>query len=325
MLIAILLVVPVGVFAQQEPQSPPPSDASQQSPSAQDPPPQNATSQDPVPQDQLTQDPPPADPEAADPVPAPAVGTPKPNLAARVYDTLDREAHRYRDDSVAFFKAPLTWNSTEWKRFAGSVVIVGGLMFADKDLDRWAQRNRSSVSNRISSITTSLGADYGFYLSGALLAGGALFNHENMRETGREALEAGLVALVLDGAILKRIVGRERPAVSNGRTVFVPGSSNDSFPSGHATEAFAIASVISARSKSWPIPVVAYGLATIVAMDRINTRNHYASDVVAGALIGSSIGHFIVNRHGEQEKGVLSKASIDIVPIRHGLAARIGF
>jgi membrane-associated phospholipid phosphatase len=226
---------------------------------------------------------------------------------------------------VALFKAPLTWNSTEWKRLAGSVVIVGGLMLADKDIDRWAQRNRSTATNRISDITTALGADYGFYLSGALLAGGAIFNHENMRDTGREALEAGIIAFVLDGAILKRVVGRERPAVSNGRTVFVPGSSNDSFPSGHATEAFAIASVISARSKSWPIPVVAYGLATIVAMDRINTRNHYASDVVAGALIGSSIGHFIVNRHGEQGKGVLSNASFDIVPIRNGLGAKIDF
>jgi membrane-associated phospholipid phosphatase len=297
---------------------------SQQSPPAQEPSP-TVPPEDLASQDQLAQSPSSPDPDPADPSPTQPSATPRPGFGARVYDTLDREAHRYRDDSVALFKAPLTWNSTEWKRLAGSVVIVGGLMFADKDIDRWAQNHRSTVTNRISNITTALGADYGFYLSGGLLAGGAIFNHENMRETGREALEAGIVAAVLDGLVLKRIVGRERPAASNGRTVFVPGSSNDSFPSGHATEAFAIASVISARSKSWPIPVVAYGLATIVAMDRINTRNHYASDVVAGALIGSSIGHFIVNRHGEQGKGVLSKASYDIVPIRNGLAAKMTF
>ena len=324
-MIAVLLLLPVGLLAQEQPQNPPPQTPSPQIPPAQNPLPPSTPPEDLPQQDPATQDPTPPEAEVADPAPNPASAAPRPSFGARVYDTLDREAHRYRDDSVAFFKAPLTWNSTEWKRFAGSVVIVGGLMFADKDIDRWAQNHRSTVTNRISSITAALGADYGFYLSGGLLAGGAIFNHENMRETGREALEAGIVAAVFDGLILKRIVGRERPAVSNGRTVFVPGSSNDSFPSGHATEAFAIASVIASRSKSWPIPVVAYGLATIVAMDRINTRNHYASDVVAGALIGSSIGHFIVNRHGEQGKGVLSKASYDIVPIRNGLAAKITF
>jgi membrane-associated phospholipid phosphatase len=162
-------------------------------------------------------------------------------------------------------------------------------------------------------------------VSGALLVAGVLLDHENMRESGRDAIEAGVLAYVLDTAILKRVVGRERPADSNGRTVFVPFSSHDSFPSGHATEAFAVASVISARSKSWIIPVIAYTAATVVAIDRVNTRDHFASDVLAGAFLGSAVGHFIVNRHGEKEKGVLSKAEFQIVPIRGGLAARITY
>ena len=58
-------------------------------------------------------------------------------------------------------------------------------------------------------------------------------------------------------------------------------------------------------------------------MDRINTRDHFASDVVAGAFLGTAVGRFLVRRHGEEKAGVLSKASLDIVPIPHGLAARI--
>ncbi len=108
-----------------------------------------------------------------------------------------------------------------------------------------------------------------------------------------------------------------------GRTVFVPGSSHDSFPSGHTTEAFAVASVIATRSKGWPIPVIAYAAAALVAMDRINTRDHFASDVVAGAFLGTTVGRFLVKRHGDEKAGVLSKAEFEIIPIRHGLAARL--
>ena len=266
------------------------------------------------------QEPPVSPPQEQEPPAGPPLSIPE-----RIYVALKREAKRYAKDSVALVKAPLTWNKTEWERTAGSVLIVGGLMFADRDIYEEAARQRSPFTNRVSSLTTALGSSYGFHVSGAMLAAGLIFNHENLRETGRDAIEAGLLAYVLDTYVLKRAVGRERPFESNGRTVFVPGSSHDSFPSGHATEAFAVASVIAARSKSWPIPVLVYTAATIVAMDRINDRAHFASDVVAGAFLGSAVGHFLVNRHGEEEKGVLSKAkaSLQLVPIRHGLAARI--
>lgn len=263
-----------------------------------------------------TPTPPPA-PEAA-PTPAP----PREKLSVRVFDALRREARRYASDSVALVKAPADWNKAEWERLGGCALLVGGLMFFDKDVDRAAQKQRSPFTDRLAGVTAALGDQYGFHVSGALLIAGVLFNHENMRESGRDAIEAGVLAYVLD-TLVKRAVGRERPSESNGRTVFVPGSRHDSFPSGHATEAFAVASVISARSKSWIIPVIAYSAATIVAIDRVNTRDHFASDVLAGAFLGSAVGHFIVNRHGEKEKGVLSKAHLQVVPIRHGLAARI--
>ncbi len=269
--------------------------------------------QDPSP----TPTPPPASQDTPTPVPT------REKLSVRVFDALRREARRYASDSVALVKAPAGWNKAEWERLGGCVLLVGGLMFFDKDVDQAAQKQRSHFTDRLSGVTAALGDQYGFHLSGALLIAGVLFNHENMRESGRDAIEAGLLAYVIDTGVLKRVVGRKRPAESGGRTVFVPGSSHDSFPSGHATEAFAVASVISARSKSWIIPVIAYSAATIVAIDRVNTRDHFASDVLAGAFLGSAVGHFIVNRHGEKEKGVLSKASLQIVPIRHGLAARI--
>ena len=232
------------------------------------------------------------------------------------------EAKRYGRDSVALVKAPLSWNTKQWEKAAGAVVIVGGLMLADRDIDKAAQKQRSSVTNHISSWTAPLGSGYGFAISGGLLATGLVFHHENLRDTGREAIEAGLLAIAVD-QVLKRAFGRERIVDSGGRTVFVPGSSHDSFPSGHTTEAFAVASVIATRSKGWEIPVIAYAAAALVGMDRINTRDHFASDVVAGAFLGTTVGRFLVKRHGDEKAGVLSKADFEIVPIRNGLAARL--
>jgi PAP2 superfamily len=247
----------------------------------------------------------------------------EPSLGARVATALKDEAKRYGRDSVALVKAPLSWKTNDWEKAGGAVIILGGLMLADQDIDRAAQRQRSSFTDHVSSWTSPLGSGYGFAISGGLFGAGLLLHHENLRDTGREAIEAGVLAFVLDQFVLKRAFGRERIVDSGGRTVFVPGSSHDSFPSGHTTEAFAVASVIATRSKGWEIPVIAYAAAALVGMDRINTRDHFASDVVAGAFLGTTVGRFLVRRHGDEKAGVLSKADLEIIPIRHGLAARL--
>ena len=71
----------------------------------------------------------------------------------------------------------------------------------------------------------------------------------------------------------------------------------ESFPSGHATNAFALASAVAAHSSGWIIPTIAYSVASGVAASRLNDNVHWASDVFAGALIGASTGRFIVHRH----------------------------
>lgn len=69
------------------------------------------------------------------------------------------------------------------------------------------------------------------------------------------------------------------------------------FPSGHATAAFATASVLSSRYSHhrW-VPWVAYTGATIVALSRIPDRAHFPSDVFVGAALGYIVGHSVVLR-----------------------------
>jgi membrane-associated phospholipid phosphatase len=272
-----------------------------------------------------TEAPPAGDCPAAD-LPGDTTTSPAESLSRRAWKAIREEARRYGRDSVALVSAPLHWNKRDWEKAAGAGLILGGLMFADEDIDRYAQKHRTHFTDRVAGATTDLGGQYGFHASFAMLAAGILFNHENLRDTGREAIESGIFATLLDKYVVKRAFGRERPFESNGETVFVPGSSHDSFPSGHATQAFAVASVVAARSKGWIIPSLAYAAATVVAFDRVNSHVHFASDVVAGAFLGTAVGRFIVHRHRSEKEGVLSKqASLDVVPIPGGLALSVRY
>jgi undecaprenyl-diphosphatase len=60
-----------------------------------------------------------------------------------------------------------------------------------------------------------------------------------------------------------------------------------SFPSGHATTAFATAVVLAAW---YPRQAVGFvGLAALVGLSRILLGAHFPSDVLAGALLGSGV------------------------------------
>ncbi len=250
---------------------------------------------------------------------------PRPSLPVRVFLRAKEEAGRYVADAAGLVLAPAKWDSGDWKTAAGATLILGGLFAADESIDRAAQRNRSTFTNHVSSATTSLGGGEGPEISGLLLAVGIVFHDPNTRDMGREALEAGLFTSLLNNLVLKRAFGRERPFRSNGETDFDAGTRNDSFPSGHATEAFSVASVVAMRAPGWIIPGLAYAAATIVAFDRVNDHVHFASDVFAGAVLGTVTGRWLVARHRREEQKGAPKASIDIVPIRNGLSARVRF
>ncbi len=68
-----------------------------------------------------------------------------------------------------------------------------------------------------------------------------------------------------------------------------------SFPSGHAIEAFSIATVFARRYRThrWA-PWVSYGLASLVVFSRIPLQAHFPSDVFAGAALGYFISRGVV-------------------------------
>jgi membrane-associated phospholipid phosphatase len=77
---------------------------------------------------------------------------------------------------------------------------------------------------------------------------------------------------------LKMTVPEERP----------DGDDNESFPSEHAAQCVAAAMIIE-REYPGPVGALAYGLAGLVSMSRIEAKKHHPRDVIAGGLIGCAV------------------------------------
>lgn len=117
-------------------------------------------------------------------------------------------------------------------------------------------------------------------------------------KTGRRAALNGIVALAVDSAVVnlagKMWFRRRRPdpaeaGVPERRRVQMPASA--SFPSGHAASGFAFTEAVGEVVPGIAMPLRL--LAAVVGYSRVHTGVHYPGDVIAGALIGSSIGEAV--------------------------------
>lgn len=64
-----------------------------------------------------------------------------------------------------------------------------------------------------------------------------------------------------------------------------------SFPSGHATTSFCVATVVAIRYPKLSYP--AFIIATLVALSRPYIGVHYPSDILVGSLLGVFVGYFV--------------------------------
>ena len=110
--------------------------------------------------------------------------------------------------------------------------------------------------------------------------------------------------------ILKKIIDRPRPyTYFEGAPEEEKDDWNNSFPSGHTTMAFASAGFVSYvfsryyPESKWKAPIIAaaYTAATTTAVLRIMSGNHFMTDVITGALLGTlwGIGIPMIHTLGE--------------------------
>jgi undecaprenyl-diphosphatase len=123
-------------------------------------------------------------------------------------------------------------------------------------------------------------------LSLLLLVGAWVFEKPTIKIVAIQSLIAhGIAALLANG--LKHLIGRPRPKfVHSGewQMTFSWASGLDSFPSGHTTATFAVATVLARR---FPLFVpLCIAIALFVALSRVFRGSHFPTDVLGGAVIG---------------------------------------
>ncbi len=142
----------------------------------------------------------------------------------------------------------------------------------------------------------------GAMITGAgIYAGGYIAGNRRAEDLGLHAVETIVIANTITAAI-KMTAGRARPRESpdnaaNFRLFRGVGNGEyQSFPSGHTTAAFAFATIVSAETSHWwpesrwLIGPVVYGGAALTGISRIYNNAHWASDVIAGAAVGTLTG-----------------------------------
>jgi membrane-associated phospholipid phosphatase len=127
-------------------------------------------------------------------------------------------------------------------------------------------------------------------LAGATVAAGIRINDEKLEKAGTLAAGSILVSAgITEG--LEHQFHRHRPSTGKDNHFFdgpFQSTLHTSLPSSHTTTVFAVAtSVASVYKYDHPaIPPIAYGIASLVGLSRINDNAHWTTDVLAGALVG---------------------------------------
>lgn len=111
--------------------------------------------------------------------------------------------------------------------------------------------------------------------------------------------------------VIKTMVGRERPSQSPDHPHnFHPFTFHDtSFPSGHTTVAFALATSFARETHNKAFDVAFFSLATLTAWSRMHDDRHWASDVVAGAGLGILSARFV---HRREARILLGKQTVGV-------------
>jgi len=207
----------------------------------------------------------------------------------------------YWTDTKTIAASPFHWKGKQWLTFTGVVGATAILYVYDDKIYNNLQDNRTETKDDLSKYLIEPWGS-GKYslplLAGIYLTGRKNSRHRNIALTGVKAylLSAGAAY------IFKNLFHRHRPYENeppdpnkwNGPFPFT--NKYKSFPSGHTTTAFAIASVLANgyKDKLW-IVLSSYSVATLVGVSRLYEGRHWASDVLAGAALGTFIGTTLSN------------------------------
>jgi membrane-associated phospholipid phosphatase len=243
----------------------------------------------------------------------------------------DDGADTVQSRSVASPRRALGRNTT-WMMTGAIGAGVAISMFDSRLLTGTRRLGDHTDMERGSAVGSMIGGPGPLALGATLYLTGRGLGKAPVANAGREVMRAVTISGGIT-ALAKGLVGRTRPFASPGDAdEYSPGhgflnSTRASFPSGHTSAAFATATVLAreldvAHPKSrWIVNPLLFGGATFVGFSRIYDKQHWPSDVVVGAVLGSITG-FEVVAHARGDRSRISGGFLShllLGPHEHGM------
>ncbi len=227
--------------------------------------------------------------------PAESYSSPEPIPSSSCW--LLEDARHFLKVGEGLMMAPFRFSGAQWGQVG---LILGGtavFFLVDPAVRDLAVNNRSELNDLIFNFDAYHGDKYTFAFSWMLYGGGIVLKQGKVRMMGLLSLEAFLYAGALTH-ILKTVIGRRRPYGGENHLVFKPFRGETlyrSLPSGHATGAFAVSTVMAKSLPNLWWKGFWYGSAVMVAASRVYHGAHWLSDVFWGSVVGYSVASLVVN------------------------------
>jgi membrane-associated phospholipid phosphatase len=199
-------------------------------------------------------------------------------------------------DAGLYFTAPLRWNLGQWAWFGGALLAIGGSHHYDTQVR--THFTKGLTPTEISNLNTK---DLQDAVPAAVLFFGTwgyavLIDDPNGHREAWAMFEAGALSTV-NAYAMKYIIRREGPDQTSDPNAWGK-SGGRSFPSEHATAAFAIGTVLAEAGGDdyrWLRRALGYGVGIGTSYLRLKHNAHWLSDTVAGAGLGIASAQFTLN------------------------------
>jgi membrane-associated phospholipid phosphatase len=207
----------------------------------------------------------------------------------------------YLTDTGRILTSPVRWDSSDWLKASVVTGVAVGLYTQDDRIQTWVQNHKTTATRNLADI-----ANKTFILSFPALVGLGTYGYISSDEKARTTFLLSAESFIITGAFvqtLKFTTGRHRPSTGDSHATWSGFSTEEechSFASGHASSAFALAAVVATEYDNTIVPSLAYGAATLIALERIHENAHWSSDVFVGSALGYFTGKAVVASHSQQ-------------------------
>ena len=194
----------------------------------------------------------------------------------------------------------------------GGLLAVGGVLYAyDDEIYQTFIRNRGDPVyeavldvGRWAEPVGFMGNTNPIYVATYVV--GSAAGIEPLQEISLQILESHIIAGGLRN-LGRLLIGRRRPFEDKGPRFFEI-NGGTSFPSGHTSVVFELATILSHHVRSTPFTVLAFAVATTVALERVDSNTHWPSDVYLAAVSGHLIARTVVERHEQRSWALVPTA-----------------